>query len=217
MFGSILSFAGGLLGDRADRKTNQQNVQFTREQNQIDRDRADTAIRRRVKDARAAGIHPLATMGLPTYESTGRIPSSTATGSVAGDALQAVGAHITRKQAAKRAAEDRQLQRDLTKARINTENAKAKALEAEATSRTMIAAGARGGRTVDDDAFTQRNKVIQERFKDGKGNVGSLPVGPDVSEIIGGLMATLAAKVNKDKRAAGSSNRSSRRNQRGGR
>lgn len=62
MFGDILNFAGGLIGSNKAANTqkdiNNENIAQSREY-------AQTGIQWRVADAKAAGIHPLAAMGLP--------------------------------------------------------------------------------------------------------------------------------------------------------
>jgi hypothetical protein len=89
MLGNLLNFAGSLLSGSANRKEARRNRQMAMDQFNA---QMDESIQRRVKDAQAAGIHPLFALGgsvgaSPTV-STG---NSAPTGSGLGDALQALG------------------------------------------------------------------------------------------------------------------------------
>lgn len=79
-------------------------------------------IKKIVQDARKAGIHPLAALGSPVSASYQGPVGSTFTGDAVGDGMAMQG-----------------LTRDLLKAQITTEKARAEALIAEARSRTGIA------------------------------------------------------------------------------
>lgn len=194
--GPVLGFAGSLLGRRSDRRATAEANVINQRNIDISREREDNFIQRRVADAAKAGIHADIALGAPAIGGTASfIPSVPETGSGVGDALAEAGRTISdvrgRRDAARRASQSDRL----TEARIKTEEAKADALKAEATSRTMIAHAQRGGRT--NDPFTERKKVTNEQFRDGQGNVATLPVGPDVSELIGGVIANIAAKLQK--------------------
>lgn len=70
MIGSIISgignLASGFLGSSAAKDANAQNLQIARENMQMQEDFAQRGIRWRVRDAKAAGIHPLAALGAQT-------------------------------------------------------------------------------------------------------------------------------------------------------
>lgn len=109
MFGSILksiapqvigNVVGGIINDRNAKNANEFNANVSREF-------AQSGIQWRVQDARAAGIHPLAAMGVPLSSgpsvSVGGTDWSSALGSMGQDISRAAGAVQTpneRKQAA---------------------------------------------------------------------------------------------------------------------
>ena len=93
---------GGLMSDnRADRQWKQsldfEKKKFAAAKDQFDQ-QMDASVQRRVKDAQAAGIHPLFAMGA----SVGSSPTLTAgsspapTGSALGNAVQSLGADLAR-------------------------------------------------------------------------------------------------------------------------
>lgn len=61
------SLLGGILGDRAANQRNQQSMEFAREQMAMQREFAQSGIRWRVADAKAAGVHPLYALGAQTH------------------------------------------------------------------------------------------------------------------------------------------------------
>lgn len=62
--GSVLVAAvGGLINAIFQKDTNDDNKQFVEQQNNITREREDTAIQRKISDAKAAGISPLSVLG----------------------------------------------------------------------------------------------------------------------------------------------------------
>lgn len=116
MLGNLLDFAGGLLSSRRQKRYHRDAMNLSREQFAA---QMDESIQRRVKDAQAAGIHPLFAMGAsvgasPTASVGGRSPS----GSAVGDALSRVASRIAGSK--------------LVKAQIRSEEASASRDEAEA-------------------------------------------------------------------------------------
>lgn len=94
MLGDLLDFAGGLLGQKEQRKSRAEaRRQFDLQMNQ--------SVQRRVKDAQAAGIHPLFAMGANVGASpTFHAPS----GSAMGDALSRIGSRLANAKIARESA-----------------------------------------------------------------------------------------------------------------
>lgn len=106
MFGSIIkavapslisTVAGGILNDRSAKNANEQSADVSREF-------AQSGIQWRVQDARKAGIHPLAAMGIPL--SSG--PSATIGGTDWSSALGNMGQDISRAAGAVQTPKERQ-------------------------------------------------------------------------------------------------------------
>lgn len=100
MLGNLLSFAGGLIGQANQRSQFKSNQALTREQMRMQQSQfdaqMDTSIQRRVKDALAAGVHPLFALGAsagasPTASIGGQQSTS---GGALGTALRGIGARI---------------------------------------------------------------------------------------------------------------------------
>jgi hypothetical protein len=114
MLGDLLDFAGGLIGQRQQNKQYKQSLAFEREKFGLARDQfnqqMDASVQRRVKDAQAAGIHPLFALGA----SVGSSPTMTAgsapapTGSALGDAVSRIGARVAAAEIKKNEAEAKQ-------------------------------------------------------------------------------------------------------------
>jgi len=141
--GSIVS---GLFGQSAAKKAQQ---------------REDTSIQRRVADAKAAGIHPLAALGASVNPVTA-IPS---TGSAVGEGIKELASSIPK--------ESENLQNELLRAQIR--NTDAQTSVAAATSRSLIAEAAaktRGvldqGPDLSDPLKSQRER---SRISTGHGNL----------------------------------------------
>ena len=128
MLGDLLDFAGGLIGQRQQDKQFSQGLKFEKQkfaasQKQFDA-QMDQSVQRRVKDATAAGIHPLfalgASVGASPTLSTGSAPAPT--GSAVGDALSRIGERMAlagiRKTEAE--AEKNEAEAELAKSRIAT-------------------------------------------------------------------------------------------------
>ena len=100
MLGNLLDFAGGLMSQRQQNRQWNKSLAFEREKfgqakHQFDQ-QMDASIQRRVKDAQAAGIHPLFALGAsagasPTL-SAGSAPAPT--GSAVGDAVSRIGERL---------------------------------------------------------------------------------------------------------------------------
>ena len=106
--GDILGLAGSLLGRKKQR-----------------------GLGDLIKEGRKYGLHPLAAIGSPAAGSYTSPVGVHSTGDAIGDALEKMGARLNNK---KRAEQDERLR----EAQINTEQAKAEALKAEARSRSII-------------------------------------------------------------------------------
>lgn len=123
-----------------------------------------------VRDARSAGIHPLAALGSPISSNYGTPVGSTATGDAVGDAIAAMRRRGPEKEQAA-------LDAELRRAQIRSENAKADALLAEAQSRT----------TIQQVRNRQTNSPIDlyVQYRDRDGNVlwGPNPDLPDIEQI----------------------------------
>ena len=94
--GSLLDFAGSLISDRRSRKEARKNRAEARYQ--FDQ-QMDHSVRRRMEDAKRAGIHPLFAMGAsvgasPTMAHSG----SGTTGSAVGDAVSRLGQRLAEAQ-----------------------------------------------------------------------------------------------------------------------
>lgn len=94
MLGNILDFIGGMMGRSDQKHMHRDNVrmfydQLRQAQGQFD-SQMDESVKRRVKDAQEAGIHPLfalgASVGASPTISAGQLPQSPS-GSAMGDAL----------------------------------------------------------------------------------------------------------------------------------
>lgn len=74
MFGGIASaigsIAGGLLGRKSAQEANEMNAALTREQIAYQKELNKNQIQWRVEDAKKAGLHPLAALGVSSYSYT---------------------------------------------------------------------------------------------------------------------------------------------------
>lgn len=138
MWGSIISTIGGLAGSILGNKS-------AEDQNEKNRQMNATKIRTTVKDARAAGIHPLAALGSPVAGSWATPVGQPGHGDAVADGAARIGAAI-----------DKGGTNALTEASIATERAKARNLDADTASKlaaaraTTLAASARlGGQSLD--------------------------------------------------------------------
>lgn len=88
--GSIIGGIGGIAGSRADRKA--QKEQFERNYN-IQKEFAQNSIQWRVDDAKKAGLHPLAALGMAggSYTPTSYNSNYAQSGAMLGDAVSGLG------------------------------------------------------------------------------------------------------------------------------
>lgn len=142
ILGGIGSIASAFGGGGDDAK------QIARRNRQMQEYTAKHAIRWRVKDAKAAGIHPLYAMGVapPSFTPTA-IPGQTSTGDRLGQALDGAGRALSGYGQAKAQSQLDQLQVEEAKARIELIRAQTKA-----TDPVQAAVGASLGKRVDQAA-----------------------------------------------------------------
>lgn len=137
MFGEILGAIGSFFqADRARSAANQlrdDTIKFNK-----------TKIQTTVKDARAAGIHPLAALGSPVAGSWAS-PVARYSGDAIGEGLSRLGDAVNKGAGN----ELQRLQMDAERARIRNLDANTAATLADAQSRSAIAAARRRGQTMD--------------------------------------------------------------------
>lgn len=141
----LLSAAGSFISGhssakQADKAARQQQAAIKDQNEAIETfnkqqmEREDNFIRRRVYDARSAGIHPLAALGVSQSGSfatpQAAFGGAPITGSAVGDALSSMGAAMP--------SVNDELQTQLLKAQIANVNASTTQMLADATSRTKI-------------------------------------------------------------------------------
>lgn len=148
MWGSIISTLGGLAGGFLNRDA-------AKDQNAAIQHMNATKIRTTVKDARAAGIHPLAALGSPVAGSWATPVSQPGLGDAVADGAARIGSAI-----------DNRGQRELLSASIDTERAKARNLDADTAARladaqrtTITAAARRAGQSLDVANLAHPNPV----------------------------------------------------------
>jgi len=153
---------GGAVGDRLDANRARKQA-YGRE---------DSRIQRLVKDARAAGIHPLAALGSPVSSSPVTPIGSTVTGDAIGDFYQRRQAKDQLQLAKENAAADRDLKREM----LNQEKLKTSAMIADAQSRTEIMRARQAG--------TQGPVPLWVKYRDRDGNIhwGPNPDLPDLEQ-----------------------------------
>lgn len=137
LIGAAGSLIGGLFGDKAAKKQNQQQIRAIRENNAAIAKQNSTKIQTLVKDARAAGIHPLAALGSSVAGSFGTPQAAYGgapiTGSAVGDAIKSFGASMPQPDS------NAELQAQLLRAQIKNVDASTVQLLADAQSRTKAA------------------------------------------------------------------------------
>lgn len=126
MIGSIISTIGGLAGGLF-------NNSAARRQNDAIRQMNATKIQTTVKDARKAGIHPLAALGSPVAGSWATPVGQPGLGDAVADGARAIGASMDKRYD------------PLTAAALDTERAKARNLDASTAS--LLADAQRATRT----------------------------------------------------------------------
>lgn len=138
MWGSIISTVGGLLGGMMNRDSAADHNAAIRQMNA-------TKIQTTVKDARKAGIHPLAALGSPVAGSWATPVGQPGLGDAVADGAASIGKAV-----------DSGGQRELLRASIETERAKARNLDADTASRladaqrtSLTAAARRGAQSLD--------------------------------------------------------------------
>lgn len=178
LLGGLISAAGGLLsgilGDKAASKQNQQQIAAIRANNRAIEQQNAKRIQTLVKDARAAGIHPLAALGSSVAGSfatpQAAYGGAPITGSAAGDAVKAFGDNLQVDN------EQGALQRELLKAQIRNVDASTANLLSQATSRGSFAADTNStrlfpfGELHDDPGFSTAQQ-IQDKYGDIAENV----------------------------------------------
>lgn len=148
MLGSIISTIGGLFGAKMNRDAAKD------QQAAVERMNA-TKVQTTVKDARAAGIHPLAALGSPVAGSWATPVGQPGYGDAVADGAARLGSAI-----------DNRGKDDLTQATIATERAKARNLDADTAAKladaqrtTLSAAARRGGQSLDVAALGKPDPV----------------------------------------------------------
>lgn len=158
-------------------------------------EREDNFIRRRVNDARSAGIHPLAALGVA---GTGSFATPQAayggapiTGSAVGDALSSFGANMPNSSD--------ELQTELLKAQIANVNASTTQMLADATSRTKIfdGQGRQPGRVHQLGAVGLKSK-IRHAAQDAEDDLGDI-----MQEIVGAFNMNGLSVTDDDLRSMG--------------
>lgn len=95
LLGAATSIAGGLMSNKAAEKANKQNQENALRQEALQKEFAQSGIQWKVKDAEAAGIHPLYALGANTVSySPSTIGSTASNFDFLGDAGQNVGRAI---------------------------------------------------------------------------------------------------------------------------
>lgn len=135
IIGNIGSSVSDVLTDRRNRR------------------RQDNSIQRLVRDARAAGIHPLAALGSPIAGTNAAPVGSTATGDTVGDAILA-------RRSLEAEIESKRADRDLKREALNQEKLKTNEMILDARNRTAIMAARL--------KWDQRDKpaLLRERYWD---------------------------------------------------
>lgn len=137
---AVISGIGSLVSGREAasnaRRQNAAEVAAIRENNRFIQQQNETRVQTLVKDARAAGIHPLAALGSSVAGSfatpQAAFGGAPITGSAVGDAISEFGRNITPPQA------NADLQTALLKAQIRNVDASTANMLADATSRSQI-------------------------------------------------------------------------------
>lgn len=177
LLGALISGAGslvsGIMGNKAAKKQNQQQIKAINAANASAMKREDNRIQRLVADANKAGIHPLAALGSPVVGSfatpAAAFGGAPITGSAVGDAISAFGNAMP--------TEGKGLQTELLKAQIRNVEASTANMLSEAQSRTRVTQAQSGatyfggfGPLADDPAFSTA-QVVQDRYGDIAENI----------------------------------------------
>lgn len=171
MFGSIISAIGGIAGSLLGNQQRNKELEAAQVAQREAWARDDSAIQRRVADAKAAGIHPLAALGAPLSGSSFAAPvGSTDTGAAIGDAISEVGRGLE-------AARDRELAEMELRSRIKVNETSA--MLNAARSRTAIAEAQKLSREPD---------PIQIHSPLGKFTTGPYTAQQDVEDEYGGII-----------------------------
>jgi hypothetical protein len=94
MLGNLLELAGGLISSSQTKQAHQKQLAMAQSQF---RQQMDHSIRRRVEDAKRAGVHPLFALGASVSASP-TLSAQQPTGSALGDALRGIGGRIASAQ-----------------------------------------------------------------------------------------------------------------------
>lgn len=179
MWGSIISTLGGLAGGLLNRNSAQDA------QSRVDNFNR-TKIQTTVKDARRAGIHPLAALGSPVAGSWATPVSQPSMGDAVADGANAIARSFPNADA-----------KALLSAQLNTERAKAANLDsdtarnlADAQRTTLTAAARRGGQTLDTADLVARGSPVKisgefsdtQDFTNRYGEMADFIFGPLVAE-----------------------------------
>lgn len=191
--GSLIGAGGALLGGIFGQSAGAKNRRLAREQMQLQREFAQHGVRWRVEDAKAAGIHPLAALGMQAMPVT---PVMAGYDNSIGEALADAGQNVGRAVAAQMTADQRKMQSlGLAVAEKQLEEADARilALKSEAA-RNLQEANAAQTFPVPDPFWDQFGaapsaRVVPEtQIPSG----GINPVAPDVIYHTGGDSSTMA-------------------------
>lgn len=174
LIGGASSLLGGLFGRSSAKKTAAAN----RELNQ-------NKIQWTVADAKKAGIHPLAALGSPV-SGAWAVPQQQ---NYMGDALGEAGAKLAAIPQAAGAAKQSTLQNQLIQSQIGRTNAETANLISEATSRSRIAnlraINTNNPHSADSEEITTTQVPLMQTHHSPDGST-TVPVGPDLGEIISG-------------------------------
>lgn len=155
--GAIISGIGAGLGFLSDERSrddterwNERAYGLSREQW---REAQDKTIQNRVRDAKAAGVHPLYALGMPGASASAFIPGQAPSGSHLAEGVQRVGEHISA------ARENRRARR--SSSRIASRSARVQEKVADAQ---IIAERARARRDLAEAQLldSQRSRIVQE-------------------------------------------------------
>lgn len=178
MFGEILGAIGSFFSaDRARKSANQ----LRDDTNLFNR----TKIQTTVKDARAAGIHPLAALGSPVAGSWAS-PVAPYAGDAIGEGISRIGDAVTKGAGNELV----QLQKDAERARIANLNANTAVTLADAESRTTLARARAAGQSMDTADLVARGRPIltdrgfsdAQKFENRYGELSDFIFGPLIAE-----------------------------------
>lgn len=180
LFSGLLGFGSSLLGGFLGKKEKDK-----------DREYADAVNRNKiqwtVEDAKKAGVSPLAALGSPSSGAWATPAGQSNFGSAVADAGKSL-APILNKEAVRKA----KLENDYLMAQIEGTKAQTAATRTAATRMTLGGGApltiAPRGQAVDDIAHIEREKGSYERYNTESGQTVDMPVGPDIGEILGGIL-----------------------------